>query len=395
MGPNRIRIVMVGVGGYGSTYLSCFEKGVLDWDTVSLEGAVDPYADKSPFYSLLRERNIPVFSELSDFYREKSAELAVISTPIHLHRPQCETALQSVSHVLCEKPLAPGVEDWERIRLAERLSGKRVGVGFQWSFSHTMLTLKQDILSGRFGKPIRMKSLVCWPRDDAYYDGSAWKGRLRDLSGSYVNDSVISNATAHYLHNIFFMMGQTLDTSLLPSEMSAEIYRSKEIETYDTCFLKGRFPSDAEFFYAASHACTVEKDPVFTYEFENAVIGLNDAVNDNIVRARFPDGVEREYGNPFTFEETSGKLRAMLGHARDGGPITCGTETVYPHVYVCDALSKISPTTFPNYLLLRNHKGIFCPPLDGALHECYEKSSLPSEKGYAWSAGPTVIRPSP
>jgi len=41
-------------------------------------------------------------------------------------------------------------------------------IGYQWSYSEGIQSLKKDILSGLFGKPIRMKSLCLWPRDFAY-----------------------------------------------------------------------------------------------------------------------------------------------------------------------------------------------------------------------------------
>lgn len=381
----KIKIIMVGVGGYGASYLDYFESGILNWDMISLEGVVDPYADKSPHFNMLKNKKIPIFNNLSDFYREKDAQLAVISTPISLHRSQCETALSNGSDVLCEKPLVCRLSDWEHIRQAEKSSGKRVGVGFQWSFSPTMLSLKRDILSGLFGKPIRLKTMICWPRDNNYYDDSTWKGRIYDKDGNYVNDSIFANATAHYIHNIFFLMGQSLESSLLPIEAKAELYRAKEIETYDTCFLKGVFPNPAktEFFYAASHACTIVKSPVFTYEFENATIGFNDNdiinANDNSVYARFSDGTEKIYGNPFTMEEESRKLAAMLDYIANGADIPCGIETVYPHVYMCDALAKLPVKNFPDEIKTKNDKGVYCPILDGALVSCYEKTMLPSE----------------
>ncbi|MCL1859302.1 MAG: Gfo/Idh/MocA family oxidoreductase [Oscillospiraceae bacterium] len=399
MKKQKVKTVMVGVGGYGASYLNYFEEGVLDWDMISLEGIVDPYAEKSHYYDMLKSRKIPVFTELSDFYREKDAQLAIISTPIYLHRSQCETALSNGSDVLCEKPLVCRLSDWEAIRQVEISSGKRVGVGFQWSFSQTMLSLKKDILSGIFGKPVRLKTLVCTTREDNYYRDSSWKGRLYDKNGNYVNDSIMANATAHYLHNIFFLMGQSIETSLLPEQITPELYRAKEIETYDTCFLKGVFSNQAEteFYYAVSHACTILKPPVFTYEFENAVIGLNDITNDSLVHARFPDGTEKIYGSPFTMEEESRKLKAMLDYITDGSVISCGAETVYPHVYMCDALSQIPVVNFPEDIKIKNSKGVFCPTLDSALYSCYEKTLLPSEfdkfdPAFSWAAKPKSLK---
>ncbi|MCL2461039.1 MAG: Gfo/Idh/MocA family oxidoreductase [Defluviitaleaceae bacterium] len=391
MESRKVKTVLVGVGGYGASYLSYFADGVLDWDRIALEGAVDPYAEKSPCYSLLLERHVPIYKELSDFYREKDARLAVISTPIPLHRPQCEIALAHGSDVLCEKPLVSRISDWEGLRQAERASGKRIGVGFQMSFSRTMLGVKQDVLAGALGKPVCLRAVVHYPRGDSYYAGSSWKGRLWDSDGHFVNDSIASNAAAHYLHNIFFVLGPAPEASLTPAEVTAELYRAKDIETFDTCFISGKFPSGAEFFYAASHAGADAESPSFAYEFENAVVTMNDGVKDDVVRARFSDGSEKVYGDLSAPEESARKLAVMLDYAQNGGVIPCGLETVYPHVALCDALSKADAAPFPESMKVRGETGVFCPELDGALRVCYQNHALPSELGFSWSKNPRRI----
>jgi predicted dehydrogenase len=329
-----IKTVLVGIGGYAVNYIDYFEKGIIDWNEISLEGIVDPVAGQSSCVDMLKKRGVPFYSDLNEFFKEKTAQLVIISSPINFHREQCETALMNGADVLCEKPLVTCLEDYESIRKAERASGKRVGVGFQWSFSKTMLSLKHDIMNGTLGKPVLLKTLICWPRPESYYTGSDWKGRRRDSIGRVINDSVVANATAHYLHNIFFLLGKG------PKNYTAELYRGKEIETFDTCYLNGKFDDGAKFFYAASHAGKENYGPVFHYEFENAVVSFNERINDSQVMAKFSDGSEKFYGNPFTIEETAQKVIAMLNYIKHGHEIPCSTETVYPHVEICDKLSR-------------------------------------------------------
>ena len=57
MDSRHVKTVLVGIGGYGASYLSYFADGILDWDRISLEGVVDPYAEKSPYCQLLKEKN--------------------------------------------------------------------------------------------------------------------------------------------------------------------------------------------------------------------------------------------------------------------------------------------------------------------------------------------------
>ena len=80
METQGVKTVLIGVGGYGATYLNPFVSGILDWKEMDLAGVVDPYAGASPHYQLLQDKKVPIYRALSDFYAEKNADLAVIAS---------------------------------------------------------------------------------------------------------------------------------------------------------------------------------------------------------------------------------------------------------------------------------------------------------------------------
>lgn len=98
----QVSVVLVGIGGYGNMYL----RALLDPQNVNayVEGVVDVVPENSNYYQEIIEQNIPVFESLEVFYQEHNADLAIISTPIHLHKHQSCIAMENGSHVLCEKP---------------------------------------------------------------------------------------------------------------------------------------------------------------------------------------------------------------------------------------------------------------------------------------------------
>jgi hypothetical protein len=55
-------------------------------------------------------------------------------------------------------------------------------------------------MKGMLGRPKRLKTLVLWPRDFAYYNRNDWAGKKTDQNGRPVLDSVAHNATSHFLH---------------------------------------------------------------------------------------------------------------------------------------------------------------------------------------------------
>ena len=195
---DRVSVVLVGIGGYGAFNYRSLTRFV-DEGEYEIRAIVDPFAEKSEVFEEIFVLKILVYNTLEEFYEKDSAALAIISTPISLHKEQVITALKNNSCVLCEKPLAPRVQDVEEIIEACNKYKKAVGVGFQWSFSGTMLSLKRDILSGVLGKPLSFKTIVCWPRADEYYTQSFWRGR--ELGFGQCN---FKRYRALYLQSSFF-----------------------------------------------------------------------------------------------------------------------------------------------------------------------------------------------
>ena len=207
-----VRLVMVGVGGYALTYL----KKLLDPQCdlpVKLVGGVDPFAKNSPVYNELVAAGVPLYDTVEDFYREQEADLAIIATPIQLHAGQSIYCMEHGSDVLCEKPVCAVIDDVQRMIEARDRTGKRLAIGYQWSYSAAVQRLKQDVLSGRYGRPLRMKTIVLWPRDREYYRrGSGWAAHKKNARGEWILDSVAANATAHYLHNMLYVAGNQVES---------------------------------------------------------------------------------------------------------------------------------------------------------------------------------------
>ena len=157
-----VSIALVAIGGYGNYYVSALLDQT-DPATYRIEGVVDPFAERSPRLADLKARGVAVFGSLAEFYASRTAELVTIASPIHRHCPQTCEALAHGSHVICEKPLGATVQEAQRMVAARDRAGRLVAIGYQWSFSRAVHELKQDIMAGRFGRPIRLKTLVLWP----------------------------------------------------------------------------------------------------------------------------------------------------------------------------------------------------------------------------------------
>jgi predicted dehydrogenase len=377
----EISIVLVGIGGFGTLYVKALIDNA-EAKNYKLVAVVDTKPESSSSINRIKELNIPIYKSLEEFYLTSSADLVIVSSPIHFHKQQTCLALSKGSHVLCEKPLSATIKDSLKIIKAKIKSDRILAIGYQWSYSDAIQSLKRDIMNGTFGKAKTLKTIVLWPRDLKYF-GRSWAGKKYDESGNAIFDSVANNATAHYLHNMFYVLGDKIDSSQHPIKVTAELYRANNIENFDTSAIRAVTETGAEVLFYASHAVKKNYGPVFSYEFEKAIVSLE---AEGII-AKFEDGTSKNYGNPS--EAFERKIWSVLDAIRGEKPVLCGPEAALSEVLCIEGAqnSKQDITTFPKELVKiyrneNNEEQIFVEGLDDALINCYENCALPSESGY-------------
>jgi predicted dehydrogenase len=398
-----VSVVLVGVGGMGAVYVrELLEKN--DDDLFRIAGAVDPQPNRCQQYVEMRAMGVPCFVSLADFYRNRKADLAILSSPIQLHMPQTAFALAKGSHVLCEKPAAGTIQEVRTAIEAEKAAGRWVAIGYQWSFSPAVQALKDDIRSGLFGAAKRFKCLYLWPRDESYYTRNEWAGKRRDAEGAWVLDSPVQNAMAHDLHNMLYVLGKEKETSARPVEVEAELYRANAIENFDTAAVRVRTKEGVEILFLVSHASDEDKGPVARYEFEKAVVRCDSRTSG--LWAEFPDGTRKDYGVPDA--EPMNKLwQSIAGAHEEGARPLCGLEASAGQTLCMNGIQDSMPDIrdFPAGLVRTvegpgsrrlavetpGAKRRVVEGLDEAFENCYEADRLPSEMGVPWSAKGTAI----
>jgi predicted dehydrogenase len=390
--PDTVSVVLVGVGGYGGTYVQALlDDGAVHG--VRIAGVVDPYAERAKRVDELCSLGVPMVPDLDAFYAAAAADLAVISSPIHLHCPQTCAALAQGSSVLCEKPLGATIQEAHRMIAARDAAERFVAIGYQWSFSATMQALKADILKGDLGAPRRLRTLVLWPRNEAYFARNSWAGAKTDGRGHWILDSPVNNATAHYLHNMFYVTGERLDRSVVPVTVTAELYRANPIANYDTGVCRATTENGVEILFFASHSVADTRGPEFVYEFEEATVTY--AGRNGTVVARFADGSERDYGDPQAGLHR--KLWDSVAAVRGEGSIACGPEAASSQTLCMNGMQESVPeiVEWPaERIRIEGEPGSRLTVVDGlgeALADAYSRSLLPNEAGYDWArAGGTV-----
>lgn len=378
----EVRVALAGIAGYGDEYLGCLLADARAAGT-RLVGVVEPAPQRCQHLDELHCRRVPIHATFESLFATSSVDLMMIATPIHLHAAQTCVALKYGANVLCEKPLAATIRDALRMAECERAAKGFVAIGYQWSFSDAVQSLKRDIMNGVLGRAVRMKSIVFFPRGISYFSRNDWAGRVRTRSGECVLDSPANNATAHYLHNMLYLLGGTRETSAMPVSVQAELYRANEIDNYDTTALRARLASGCEVLFYTTHAVPERLGPRCHFEFENAVIEYDFTERPRFI-ARFHNGRVRDYGDPNS--DRTQKIWQSIDAVRAGAPVACGIDAAMAHTLtVCAAQESVDriavfPSQFRQIRVEHGGPMICIDGLAEALTGCFERGALPAEE---------------
>lgn len=389
-----VNVALVGISGYGESYVKALLDSPAD-GRFNIVGMVDPMPDRCRrIDEIVGKRRIKVHADLESLYDgSPRIDLVMMATPIHLHAPHTCYALSRGSSVLCEKPVGATVDDAARMLEAEQRADGFAAIGYQWSFSRAIQALKRDVMAGEFGAPVCLKTIACFPRSMQYFQRNDWAGKVRAADGTPVFDSPVNNATAHYLHNMLYLLGPTRESSATPLSVQAELYRANAIENYDTAAVRitvgDRGSGGAELLFYTSHAVPITLGPVLCYEFEHAKIYYEAETGGGFV-ARFDNGSIRRYGDPNA--DRSLTIWECIDAVRTGKRVACGIPAALPHALCVAAAAESTPsaTEFPPELITM--QGLSGEPmkcvsgLASALVQCYDQGILPAEhRGLSWS----------
>ncbi len=385
-------VVLVGLGGYGRIYRQLLEP-VLAAGECRLLAGVDPTWPPERRSFTVGATEAPVFRTLEACHADVGAvDLTIIASPVPFHLEQARVALGAGSHVLCEKPLVPLWTDADRLQELVDETGLELGVGIQWSFSEVWRAVKRRLAAGDFGAPLRMETLISWPRYDSYY-ASGWHGQL-ELPGVGLSlDSIVANATAHYLHTMFWLLGEDEAAAVWPTEVEAEIYRSKPITGFDTCFLRGRIGEGGpRFVYAGSHSSEPNEPVSLRIVCERATLVLGCGSGDELLRAEWDDGRVEVIGDTGHVAAATDKVRGMLAVVRGEAANPCTIASVRPHLGLMNALLAQAPIVeIPEPWRVRVEGGWMVDGMHGVLERVFATGGLPSESEVPWAAAATRI----
>ena len=230
-----LRVGLIGVTGYAYCYFEelskLVERGLVSWGAVTIINPEEA-AEQVAFFKSI---DVPIYDDYREMLEKDDDRLDWICVPtaISWHTQMTIDSLRRGIPVLLEKPVASTLQEVKAIQDAEEESGQAVAVGFQYYYCPTTAKIKQRLLNGVVGKIERIDCLCLWPRDTEYYHRNDWAGCVRDEHG-WVLDSPLHNALSHLINLILFFAGPEIEERADLLDVTAELYRAKNIQNFDT-----------------------------------------------------------------------------------------------------------------------------------------------------------------
>jgi len=340
MVERRPLVAVAGIGGFAADHhaaLAHLEAG----GQCRVVAACDPDPNLAATQATrfgFAERGVGVFESLEALLAEHGSDLDLLTlpTPIPLHAGQHRLAVEAGVGCYLEKPPSLWWPEFRSMLEVEQSAVKETQVGFNFVGDPWRRTIKQRILSGEFGALREVRLHAVWPRDAAYYGRNSWAGRLR-TGESWVIDSCIGNALAHYVQNLLFWCGtEDVDSVGKIDEVRAWLGRTHPIESYDTALVEASLSGGVKLRIGATHAeLGVNFEPE-TLIFDDVRIAFR---RWNEVRTEFADG-RVELGRS-AIPDQAALLRHNLATYMDylsgsvSGPTTRLTDSE-PFVALCD-----------------------------------------------------------
>ena len=142
-------------------------------------------------------------SNIDELISNHEIDAAIICTPTAEHYEQAKSCLARGWHVLCEKPLASNREQiLELLKLSEaaKSRGQAFSLGYQRRYASWFLTLRNEVLSGKWGavRAIVSHNVENWQSTIS----GTWRDHPEQNPGGFVTD-----AGSHKIDLLFYITG--------------------------------------------------------------------------------------------------------------------------------------------------------------------------------------------
>ena len=194
-----IGIAILGAGDIANTHIeACQQLG----DRCRIRGLADVNREKAEEKKQKYGLDCPVYTDYRELLGQEGVDLVSICLPPGLHCEAAEAFLLAGKHVLCEKPMAPTLQECDRMLEAARRGGGKLSVVAQNRFKQEVMKTKKLIESGALGDLLFAQANSLWWRGDNYYK-LCWRGTWEKEGGGCTFIHAV-----HHIDLFLWMMGE-------------------------------------------------------------------------------------------------------------------------------------------------------------------------------------------
>ena len=147
------KVAVIGYGGQGAWHCN----QILKSDVTELAGTYDIKPERC---KAAKDNGIFVYESNEAIFADESVDIIVVATPNDVHEDLVVNGLLSGHNVICEKPVALSVAEFDRMVEAQNKSGKLLTVHQNRRWDVDFLGVKSVIDSGEIGEVIRIESRI-------------------------------------------------------------------------------------------------------------------------------------------------------------------------------------------------------------------------------------------
>ncbi len=146
-------LAIIGYGGQGAWHAG----HALKSDVVALAGIYDIAENRM---NAARDSGIKTYSSLDEILADPAVDIVLCATPNDVHKDIVVSSLLAGKNVICEKPVALSVSDFDEMLAAQKKSGKLFSVHQNRRWDVDYLAIKSLIESGEIGETINIESRI-------------------------------------------------------------------------------------------------------------------------------------------------------------------------------------------------------------------------------------------
>ncbi|MBX2845295.1 MAG: Gfo/Idh/MocA family oxidoreductase [Saprospiraceae bacterium] len=147
----------------------------------------------------LSKENSTHFTDEAAFFKhveEQAVDYVSICSPSFLHAKHAKKAMEAGCNVICEKPLALRLDDFQALKALEKKHQKNCFAVFQFRQSTTIQSIKNTINPH---EPQKVELFFQGYRPTQYWE--SWKGNVEQSGG------ILTNIGIHYFDIVAFWLG--------------------------------------------------------------------------------------------------------------------------------------------------------------------------------------------